>query len=124
MKICNVKIKDVTIKGNLVRMFFHGEYSSTYLKFDRTNTIGNQRLNALLNYAEVQEIKKLDGKIIREAECGKNSLICGFGDPIDDKFMPLFGEHCHELNGGQLQKLVESNTQEVMRFHDDVYGDD
>ena len=124
MKTCNVKIDGVTIRGNFVRMFFQGCDGFSYLKFNRTNAIGNKRIDALLNYAGVQKIGELDGKIIREATCDENNLICGFGDPIHNKFMPLFGEHCHELDEDQLQMLVVSSPQEVMRLHEDVYGDD
>lgn len=123
MKTCNIEIGDVSIKKKYVSMFFRGIHSSTYLEFNTKNLLDYSRLHALMNYARVSNIDDLEGKFIREVDTN-NNLICAIGDIIDDRFMPLFGEHDIELDKKQLQELIEISSPEIMSFQESVYGDD
>ena len=90
MKIKNAKIKNVTTsldaKDNLIASIeFHEELTFSTFVFKLANPVELQNFTKLMEYAEVQTVNELEGKIIRIAE--HKDLIRAIGHPIKDKFV-------------------------------------
>lgn len=109
MKIMNAKIEKVTVgmddRDQLsARITFAGRCLSYFWVFVLTNPIDSQRLIKLLEYTETNDLQKLNGKIVRIVDHG--CFFRGFGDPIEDKFVPTFGEELQEVSEEGFNKLL------------------
>lgn len=109
MTIENRRIKNVKVglddRDRLsIRMTFDGIWSCDW-GFILTNPIDSQRLVKLMNYAGVSDVMDLNGKIIRVVN--HDRFLRGFGDPIEDKFVPTFGEELQEITEEEFNKLLK-----------------
>lgn len=113
MEIVNARINNVTVGwdnqyGMSAKMSFECHFGSTNMVFKLTNQTELQRLEKLMNYAgvDVNDVNNLNGRIVRVAiYC---CAIRGYGDPIEDKFipdMPWLGEELKEVTEAQLEEL-------------------
>lgn len=113
MEIINVRINNVTVgwdneDGMSAKISFEGYSGSANMVFKLTNQTELQRLEKLMNYAgvDVNDVNNLNGRIVRLVIDG--SPIIGYGDPIEDKFipnMPWLGEELKEVTEAQLKEL-------------------
>lgn len=90
MKIKNAKIKNVTTELDakerlIASMELHEEATFSSVVFKLANPVELENLTKLMEYAEVQSVNDLEGKIIRIAE--HQDLIRAIGHPIKDKFV-------------------------------------
>lgn len=111
MRITNSRIKNVTVglddRDRLsARMTFEGQRGSCEWIFILANPKDVERLVNLMNYARVNEVEELDGKIVRIVDC--DGLFRGFGDPIEDKFIPVFGEELKEVTEAQFEEMLKT----------------
>lgn len=110
MEITNVRIKNVTVgldsRHNLsARMTFENQYATCDWSFSLTDPVDVHRLMKLMSYAGTNTVQKLNGKIVRKID--HNNNFSGFGDPIKDKFIPVFGEDLKEVTSVQFKKLLK-----------------
>ena len=75
-------------------MTFESQLGCCDWGFILTNPTDAQRLVKLMNYTGVYDVKNLNGKIVRTVM--HDCFFRGFGDPIEDKFIPAFGERHEE----------------------------
>lgn len=113
MKIKNAKIQNVTVgiddRDRLsVRMTFKGDDDmSCDWGFNLENPKDVQRLKILMEYADVDQVCKLEGKIIRVVDHGM--LFSGFGHPIENKFVPCCISEVKEITDAEFRKLLYNN---------------
>lgn len=115
MEIVNARINNVTVVldnqyGLSAKMSFECCFGSTKVVFMLTKPTKIQQLEKLMNYADVNDVNDLNGKIVRLViDC---RTIRGYGDPIEDKFipdMPWLGEELkEEVTEAQLEELRKS----------------
>lgn len=111
MKINNARIKNVTVglddRDRLsVRMTFESQCGCCDWSFILTNSADAQRLVILMNYTSTYNVEELDGQIVRMVEY--DSFFRGFGHPIEDKFVPAFGEEVKEVTEAQLSEILKT----------------
>ena len=87
MEITNVRIKNVTVG------------------LDSRHNLSARMTFELMSYAGTNTVQKLNGKIVRKID--HNNNFRGFGDPIKDKFIPVFGEDLKEVTSVQFKKLLK-----------------
>lgn len=112
MEITNARIKNVTVgfddRNRLsARITFEGYHVSCDWSFILTNPIDVQRLTKLMNYTGSYEVDDLNDKIIRKVV--SENFLCGFGHPIEDKFVPTLTEEFKEINESNFEKLLKNN---------------
>ena len=111
MKVNNAKIKNVTVglddRDRLsARMTFESQLGCCDWGFILTNPTDAQRLVKLMNYTGVYDVKNLNGKIVRTVM--HDCFFRGFGDHIEDKFIPAFGEELKEVTEAQFEELLKT----------------
>lgn len=111
MEITNARIKNVTVglddRDRLsARMTFEGQHGCCDWGFILTNPVDAQRLMKLMSYTGTYEVKNLNGKIVRKID--HDNFFRGFGDPIEDKFVPAFGEELKEVTEAQFEELLKT----------------
>ena len=111
MQINNARITNVTVglddrERLSARMTFESELGCCDWGFILTNPVDSQRLVKLMNYTGVYDVKNLNGKIVRVVnhEC----FFRGFGEPIEDKFIPAFGEELKEVTETQFEEILKN----------------
>lgn len=112
MEVKNARIKNVKVglddRDRLsVRMTFEGGWACDW-GFIITNPIDSQRLVKLMDYAGTCDVLKLSGKIVRMVT--HDCFFRGFGDPIEDKFVPAFGEELQEITEEEFNKLLKPTS--------------
>ena len=111
MEITNARIKNVTVgldnRDRLsASMTFEGPNFCRNCCFILTDPTDVQRLVKLMLYTGTSEVQELNGKIIRRID--KNNFLRGFGDPIANKFIPIFGDELKELTESQFEELLNT----------------
>lgn len=111
MKIENAKITGVRVgfddRDRLsARLSIKSQKGSTDWGFILTEQAQVQALMELMHYVNVQEIYQLNGKIIRV--CIHDHMLRALGDPIEDKFIPLFILDRNGIGEAELIKLLEN----------------
>ena len=111
MEVNNARIKNVTVglddRDRLsARMTFESQHGCCDVGFILTNPTDAQRLVKLMNYTGVYEVKNLNGKIGRVVN--HDCSFRGFGEPIEDKFIPAFGEEFKEVTEAQFEELLKT----------------
>ena len=111
MEVNNAIIKNVTVglddRDRLsARMTFEGQHGCCDWGFILTNPADAQRLVMLMNYTDTYDVKNLNGKIVRKVD--HDCFFRGFGHPIEDKFVPAFGEEVKELTEAQFSELLKT----------------
>lgn len=111
MEITNARIKNVTVglddRDRLsARMTFECKHDCCDWGFILTNPTDAQRLVKLMNYTGVYDVKNLNGKVVRVVN--HDCFFRGFGDPIEDKFIPAFGEELKEVTEAQFEELLKT----------------
>lgn len=110
MQINNARIRNVTVglddRNRLsAKITFEGHQGqSNWLYFVLTKSVDAQRLRKLMLYTGAYKIDDLNGKIVRKVE--HEHCLCGFGDPIEDKFIWLEDEELKELTENQIVELL------------------
>lgn len=111
MKLNNARIEDVTVGLDdlnrlSVRMTFESQSVCFNWEFILNNPTDVQRLVKLMNYTDVYDFENLNGKIVRTVM--HSYAFRGFGDPIEDKFIPVFGEKLKEVTEAQFEELLKT----------------
>ncbi len=110
MEIKNARIENVTVglddRNRLsAKITFEGNQGqSSWCHFVLTKTVEAQHLRKLMLYTGAYKIDDLNGKIVRKVE--HEHCLCGFGDPIEDKFIWLEDEELKELTESQIVELL------------------
>lgn len=112
MEITNARIENVTVgfddRDRLsARMTFKGQHGCCEWGFTLIVPTEVQRLIKLMNYAGVHEVEELNGRIIRKVEY--NNFLCGFGHPIEDKFVPTSIKDLMEISESQFEEMLKNN---------------
>ena len=105
MKILNAKIKNVTMKRNVVCITFEYIYGRVYHEFDLSNRVHKKYIWTLMSYTNSERFEDLQDKIIRVIE--KNHCFIGYGHPIFDKFYEIFNGEFKELNEKQIFEKLQ-----------------
>lgn len=111
MQVNNARIINVTVglddRDNLsARMTFEFQHGCCDWGFGLTDPIDSQRLVKLMNYTGVYDVEKLNNKIVRVVNYER--FFRGFGDPIEDKFVPAFGEEFKEVTETQFEEMLKN----------------
>lgn len=111
MEITNARIKNVTVGLDdrdwlSARVTFEWKHGCCDRGFILTNPTDAQRLVKLMNYTGVYDVKNLNGKVVRAVN--HDFSFRGFGDPIEDKFIPAFGEELKEVTEAQFEELLKT----------------
>ncbi len=112
MEVNNARIKNVTVELNdrdhlSVKLTFESQLYGYRAEFMLNNPRNDQLLVKLMKYTGVVEVKKMKNKVVRIVT-HDNCFFLGFGDPIEDKFIPAFGEELKELTEAQFEELLNS----------------
>ena len=107
----NARIKNVRVglddRDRLsVGMSFEGQHGTCEWFFLLNDLTDVKRLEKLMAYTGVREVKALNEKIIRRVDHGR--IFEGFGHPIEDKFIVAFGEKLQEITEEQLGELMKT----------------
>lgn len=111
MQINNARIRNVTVglddRNRLsAKITFEGHQGqSNWLYFVLTKSVDAQRLRKIMLYTGAYEIDDLNGKIIRKVD--HDYCLCGFGDPIEDKFISFLDEEFREITESQFAELLK-----------------
>lgn len=111
MKVYNARIEEVTVGldeyNHLSAMFkFKSQHGSWKFGFILTDLIDAQRLVRLMKYTGVYNVLDLEGKIIRTVL--DNNLFRGFGDPIEDKFIPVCMDELKEVTEKEFEEILKN----------------
>lgn len=111
MEVNNARIKNVTVGLDdmdrlSARMNFESQHGCCNWEFILNYPTDAERLVKLMNYTGVDDVKNLNGKIVRVVIHGFSFR--GFGDPIEDKFIPAFGEEFKEVTEAQFEELLKA----------------
>ena len=107
MKVKNARIKNATVTFDVMKrlclmMDFETQDSNySNYAFILTEPTDVQCLSKLMNYANAYDLKRLNGKIIRIVD--QEYSVCGFGDPIKDKFILNSRKDLREVTETQLK---------------------
>lgn len=94
-------------------MYLKREHGCIRLRFILTDQTDAQRLKRLMSYTGAHEIEDMNGKEVRTFEyCG---FLYGFGDPTQDKFVPVCGEF-NEVTEAQFSGLLNSLIEARIRM--------
>jgi len=112
MEVNNARITNLTIglddRDRLsARMTFECHFGACDWAFILTNPKDAERMVKLMNYTGVHKVEALNGKIVRIVIHG--SCFRGFGDPIEDKFVPALGEEFKEVTVEQFEVMLKNN---------------
>jgi len=110
MEVSNARIKSVKVAFDdldrlSARMTFEGQQGCCDWGFILTNPVDVQRLEILMKYTGTYDLKDLKGKIVRKID--HDYFIRGFGHPIEDKFVPLFGQEVKEVTQAKFPELLK-----------------
>ena len=113
MEVNNAKVRNVTVGLDdldrlSARMTFQSQLGCCDYGFILTNQTDAQRLVKLMNYTGVYDVKNLNGEIVRTVSYDNDCFPRGFGDPIEDKFIPAFGEELKEVTEAQFEELLKT----------------
>lgn len=111
MEIINARIKNVTVglddRDRLSAMMtLESRHNCCDWGFILTNPTDAQRLVKLMKYTGVRDVEDLSGKTIRVVK--HDCCFRGFGDIIEDKFIPAFGEELKEVTEAQFEELLKT----------------
>ena len=106
MEIYNARIKDVTVGPDErnCSVSFDGQGFCCNWEAILTNPAEDERLRKLMQYADTYDVNKMNGKIVRIVII--DTFLRAFGDPIQDKFVPILGAEFVELAEEQLEEVI------------------
>ena len=109
MNIVNAKIQSVKVcfddsRRLSAEMKFVSQNGTCGWSFVLSNPVDVQRLSKLMNYTGAEEVKDLNGKIIRRLDA--DGFMCGFGHPIENVFVPISTKEFSEISESEVGTLL------------------
>ena len=111
MEIQNAIIKNVTVglddRDRLSAMIsFESQGKLCTQGFILTNPNDTERLIKIMSYTGSSKVEQFKGKIVRVVN--HDFSFQGFGNPIEDKFVPIFGDKLNEITEDQFEELLKT----------------
>ena len=92
----------------IIKLTFQGSNGYCYnCVYDPKNPVDEHYLTKLIKYTKTNESNNLSGKFVRIV-CNDYKL-CGFGDLINDRFVPTFNREIMEVTEAAFANLLKTD---------------